>query len=233
MKNNTNLKEFIENSSENIQVYCTNCINGENLIKSVVEDCKNLEPKDCKNCYPFDFEDSVSLKLRKNYKEMKNKERLTLEEYNQLRDISMKLIEKYHKDDVDKGGHPYIGHLTRVSNGCKTYESSIAGLLHDIIEDTPCTENILLESGIPQYIIDIVLLVSRKDEESYEEFIDRLISSGNKHAMELKCSDLKDNCDLSRLKGLSDEVIKKGEKRVKNRYIPSLLKIEKALMSLK
>ena len=43
-------------------------------------------------------------------------EKLTLEEYKKLRNISMKLIQEYHKDDVDKGGNPYIYHLLSVSN---------------------------------------------------------------------------------------------------------------------
>ena len=224
MKENMTIKEL----SGDTQVYCTDCINGDGLIRSVIEDNKNLEPKDCKDCYPFDFEDSTGFKLRKNYKE-----ELTLDEYNRLKDMSMKLIEKYHKDDVDKGGHPYIHHLLRVSEGCDSYEAKIAGLLHDIIEDTSCSEATLLEAGIPKYIIDIVLLVSRKEGETYGDFIDRLISSDNKYAMELKCSDLKDNCDLSRLAGLSEEIIKRGEKRIKNRYLPSLAKIEEKLMSYK
>lgn len=162
----------------------------------------------------------------------KDDKNLTYEQYKLLREVSMNLIEEYHKNDVDKGGHPYINHLVRVSDGCKTYEAKIAGLLHDIIEDTSCDEQILLEKGIPQFIIDIILLVSRKEDESYNDFINRLIESDNKYAMELKCSDLRDNCDLSRLEGLSDEVIKKGEKRVKNRYLPSLSKIEKRLIEL-
>ena len=162
----------------------------------------------------------------------KDDKNLTYEQYKLLREVSMNLIEEYHKNDVDKGGHPYINHLVRVSDGCKTYEVKIAGLLHDIIEDTSCDEQILLEKGIPQFIIDIILLVSRKEDESYNDFINRLIESDNKYAMELKCSDLRDNCDLSRLEGLSDEVIKKGEKRVKNRYLPSLSKIEKRLIEL-
>lgn len=162
----------------------------------------------------------------------KDDKNLTYEQYKLLREVSMNLIEEYHKNDVDKGGHPYINHLVRVSDGCKTYEAKIAGLLHDIIEDTSCDEQILLEKGIPQFIVDIILLVSRKEDESYNDFINRLIESDNKYAMELKCSDLRDNCDLSRLEGLSDEVIKKGEKRVKNRYLPSLSKIEKRLIEL-
>lgn len=165
-------------------------------------------------------------------KKLFKEKELDLKKYNHLKDIAMRLIEHYHKDDVDKGGHPYIGHLLRVSQGCNSYEAKIAGLLHDIIEDTPCNEDILLEEGIPQSIIDIILLVSRNDGETYTEFIDRLVCSNNKYAMELKCSDLKDNCDLSRLNGLSDEIIKKGEKRVKNRYIPALLKIEEKLSSM-
>lgn len=230
------LKGFVENVEIPVedakkQVYCTKCINGENLIKSVVDDDKNLKPRDCYYCHPFNFEDSASFELRDKYKGV-NVNKLAYREYKYLRSIAIDLIEEYHKDDVDKGGHPYINHLVRVSSGCKTYEAKIAGLLHDIIEDTECTVEILLSRGIPQFIIDIILLVSRKEDESYEEFINRLILSGNKYAMELKCSDLRDNCDLSRLEGLSDDVIKKGEKRVINRYLPSLLKIERKLIEL-
>lgn len=165
----------------------------------------------------------------KQYKPYEQQKELTLEEYKKLKKISMNLINKYHKDDVDKGGHPYIGHLVRVSEGCTSYEAKIAGLLHDIIEDTICTPEILFQEGIPQNIIDIVLLVSRKDNETYSEFIDRLIESNNKYAMELKSSDLNDNCDLTRLNGLSEDIIKKGEKRVQNRYLPALEKIKEKL----
>ena len=160
-------------------------------------------------------------------------EKLSLKEYEYLKDISMKLIEEYHKNDIDKGGNPYIYHLLSVSNRCKSYEAKIAGLLHDIIEDTDCTEEILLERGIPQYIIDIVLIVTRKENETYNEFIDRIMLSDNIYALELKHSDIIDNCDLDRLDGCNDKIIKQAEKRILKRYIPSLKKIEEKLKYIK
>lgn len=212
-------------------VYCTDCTDGELLIQSLIENNKELKPSNCNSCYPYDVEDSIVFEKRPNYKGC-NSKNISYEEYLRLRNIALKLIEEYHKDDVDKGGHPYINHLVRVSSGCKTYAGKIAGLLHDIIEDTNCTPDILLSNGIPQFIIDIILLVSRKEGETYNKFIDRLISSDDIYAMDLKCSDLRDNCDLSRLEHTDEETIKKGEKRILTRYLPSLLKIEKAINSI-
>ena len=157
---------------------------------------------------------------------------MSYEEYKKLEEISLNLIEQYHKDDVDKGGNPYKNHLVSVSSVCNSYEAKIAGLLHDIIEDTQCDEEVLLNAGVPNYIIDIILLVTRKENESYSDFITRIEQSNNIFAMELKCSDLKNNCDLSRLKNASEEVIKKAEKRIKKRYIPALIRLENKLKEL-
>ena len=37
----------------------------------------------------------------------------------------MKLIKEYHKNDMDKGGNPYIYHLLNVSNGCNFYQGGV------------------------------------------------------------------------------------------------------------
>lgn len=178
------------------------------------------------------MENKIMLKDYKKNINFSCKTSLSCEEYMHLRKIAIDLIKKYHKNDIDKGGYPYINHLIRVSDGCEYYESRIAGLLHDIIEDTECDEQILSDAGIPDYIIEIILLVSRKENESYDDFIDRLVKSNNIFAMKLKCSDLRDNCDLSRLKNSPEEVIKKAKKRVEKRYMPSLMKIENKLKEL-
>lgn len=158
---------------------------------------------------------------------------LKLNDYETLKEICLELINKYHKNDLDKGGNPYIKHLLSVSNSCNSFEAKLAGLLHDILEDTPCTKDILQERGIPKNIIEIVDIVTRKKDESYNEFIERIILSKNIHALELKCADIRDNCNLSRLNNASTEEIKKAEKRISKRYKPSLLKIEKELLVLK
>lgn len=145
--------------------------------------------------------------------------------FNQLYKKALKLVYQYHKDMVDKGGNPYINHLLYVSNNCNTYESKIAGLLHDILEDTQCTEYVLLENNIPKEIVDAVKFLTKNNNEAYNEYIDRLINSKNTIALEVKLWDLSNNMDLDRLK----DVTKKDLDRVSKRYKPAKEKILKTL----
>lgn len=55
----------VTNSNEH--VYCTNCAYGKDLINSI-NDESSPEPTQCTSCYPYDFEDSVPLNKRPNYK---------------------------------------------------------------------------------------------------------------------------------------------------------------------
>lgn len=123
---------------------------------------------------------------------------------------AIQLAEKYFKDKVDKGGHPYMYHLISVMNGCTSEDSKIVGILHDIIEDTDITVA-ELESILHENLIEAIQIVSRKFGESYSEFIQRIADSNNLIAIEVKLADLKNNMDLSRLK----EVKQKDIDRVK------------------
>jgi len=51
-------------------VYCTNCIHGDKLIKSISENTEKI-PAICDCCYPWDLEDGRCISLRKMYKEKK------------------------------------------------------------------------------------------------------------------------------------------------------------------
>lgn len=70
-------------------------------------------------------------------------------------------------------------------------------LLHDTIEDTPVTPKYLLEQGFPRSIVDAVLGVTRRDDETYEEFVRR--ASLNPISKQVKIHDLEDNMDIRRL----------------------------------
>lgn len=150
------------------------------------------------------------------------------ETFNILYEKSLKLVHKYHKDMVDKGNNPYIDHLLYVSNNCCSYEGKIAGLLHDILEDTECTENTLLENEIPIEIINAIKLLTRTSDETYANYIDRLINSENTIALEVKSSDLSNNMDLSRL----DSITEKDIQRVNKRYKPAKEKVLNKLNEL-
>ena len=126
------------------------------------------------------------------------------------------IITTLFKDKVDKAGHPYIGHLYRVANGLKDPIEKVAGLLHDVVEDTDVTLDDLLEVGFTQEVVDIVSIVTHekidksnmsKEEklELYNKEIDKVINSGNIHAIRLKEADMSDNFDPIRLKELPKE----------------------------
>ena len=117
------------------------------------------------------------------------------------------------ENKFDKAGEPYIGHLNRVSDRLHEEVEKIAGLLHDVLEDTDITEKDLIEVGIPLEVIEIVKLVTHdkidksnmtKSEklELYNKDIDKVINSGNIHAIRLKEADMTDNYDPERLKQL-------------------------------
>ena len=87
----------------------------------------------------------------------------------------------------------------------------IAGLLHDILEDTECTVEILKENGFDDEIIDaIVAITRRKDEHSYFDFIKRLKS--NEIARVVKIYDLENNMDIRRLSKLEEKDLKRLKK---------------------
>ena len=61
----------------------------------------------------------------------------------------------------------------RVSARCKSPKTKIAGLLHDTIEDTYVTPQLLKEMGFDDDIVEAVLALSRHADETYAEFIVR------------------------------------------------------------
>ncbi len=108
-----------------------------------------------------------------------------------------------HKGQIDKGGAPYINHPIRVANKCISEEEKIVAYLHDVIEDTNVTTNDLLLQGFSPKIVEAVLSVTRKEDETYEDFIKRCGS--NTIGRQVKIHDLEDNMDTTRLKTINKE----------------------------
>ena len=141
-------------------------------------------------------------------------------EYRKLLSQTLKLIEKYFKDKKDKGGHDYVNHLYAVCDAVEKEASincvdmnsslgqfyrkaSIVALLHDILEDTDCTEEELKEAGCDEEIIEAIKSVTRrKDEQYYFDFIER--ASKNDIGRLVKKYDLENNMDIKRLDKFGD-----------------------------
>ena len=143
--------------------------------------------------------------------------------YSECRQVEMKaldLIRKYFKDKKDAGGDDYVLHLYKVADGVQKemdYEvvdqkstlatfyrkAYIVALLHDILEDTPCTEDELREIGCDDEIIDAIKSVTRrKEEQFYFDFIER--ASRNDIGRIVKKYDLEHNMDIRRLTKFDD-----------------------------
>ena len=157
------------------------------------------------------------------YIDIKKIEKLSM--YEKARSI----VNEVFKEKTDKGKNPYTQHLYTVSNNLDTTEEKIAGLLHDIIEDTEITYKDLEELGFTKEILEVLKLVTRKKNETYDEFINRIIESNNLIALKVKQKDIENNMDLSRIKNPTEE----DKKRIEEKYKPQYKKIIKKLGEIK
>ena len=122
---------------------------------------------------------------------------------NVLLERALQIATRAHAGQTDKAGAAYVFHPIRVACRCLTTEEKVVALLHDVIEDTDVTPEYLLAEGFPQTIVDSILSVTRKEQESYEEFIKRC--QLDKLGRIVKLHDLEDNMDISRLPSLHEK----------------------------
>jgi (p)ppGpp synthase/HD superfamily hydrolase len=102
-----------------------------------------------------------------------------------------------HRGQTDKAGQPYILHPLRVMSACEGQAAQIAAVLHDVIEDTDWTPDALRAEGASDAILAALDAVTRRDDETYSEFIER--AARNEIGRMVKIADLRDNLDLSRI----------------------------------
>ncbi len=102
-----------------------------------------------------------------------------------------------HAGQVDKAGAPYILHVLRVMLRVETAEERIAAVLHDVVEDCGLTLDQLREEGFPEAAIEGIAAVTRREGESYEDFV--LRAKAHPVGRRVKLADLADNSDVSRL----------------------------------
>ena len=103
-----------------------------------------------------------------------------------------------HKGQTDKGGDDYILHPLRVMIKLDTEDERIIGVLHDVIEDTNTTYDFLREEGFSEKVIEALGCMTRKKEESYMDYIERI--KKNQLSSKVKLADLEDNMNISRIK---------------------------------
>ena len=80
-------------------------------------------------------------------------------------------------------------------------EEIIAGLLHDVVEDTNFTFDDLLRKGVDEEIVDALKLLTHTDDLSYDDYVKRIAVSGNSIAIHVKYNDLCNNLKRGRAGG--------------------------------
>lgn len=105
-----------------------------------------------------------------------------------------------HRDQLDKVGKDYIDHPRRVAHLLQQqgFSSEIiaAGWLHDTIEDTWMTTEILGDLGFSEHVVCMVDAMTKREGESSEDYIQRLLEAD---AVCVKRADLADNtCPIRR-----------------------------------
>lgn len=136
-------------------------------------------------------------------------------------DKCYQIMRRAHYGQVDKAGKEYIWHPLIVAHNVHLYFtkyldedeymiSICCAYLHDVIEDTNYTQEKLLNEGVPFEIVNRVQILTRREGESYMNFIRRC--GNDKITRIVKMCDLKHNMDLTRLNKITDEDIQRIKK---------------------
>lgn len=101
-----------------------------------------------------------------------------------------------HRGQKDRAGAPYILHPLRMMFRVETDAEKIVAVLHDVVEDTDLTLDALRAEGFPEDVVAAVDHLTRRESESYEEFVRR--AAAHPVARRVKIADLEDNMDVRR-----------------------------------
>ena len=119
-----------------------------------------------------------------------------------------------HLGQRDKVGELYIFHALRVMMKGKTYQEKILGVLHDVVEDTAVTLE-MIDDQFPSEITAALDAISHRDHEPNVDYLTRVCA--NSLAKIVKGYDLDDNSDPVRMAGLDEET----RNRLKNKHMMS------------
>lgn len=142
-------------------------------------------------------------------------------------DKAMFIAAREHLGVKDKGGNAYILHPMRIAMRLRTNDEELMSIaiLHDVIEDSKLTFEDLLNEGFSERVVAGLRLLTHQKGVSYDDYIDGM--RGNRDALRVKREDLRDNSDITRLKGVTEKDLKRMEK-----YQRSFIKVEQYLKEL-
>lgn len=131
-----------------------------------------------------------------------NKEEgLSIDEYLfSLQKRSISLARIVHRGQKDKAGKPYIQHPMRLAGKTTNLVGFCSAMLHDVVEDGKelgiTLDFLRNEMDLPNVIVNAVDALSRRDGETYGDYLKRLVL--NYQAAKVKIDDGIDNSNIAR-----------------------------------
>lgn len=120
---------------------------------------------------------------------------------------AISLAVRAHAGQADRYGQPYILHVLRVVARVFDAPAQMTAALHDVVEDTAVTFDELRMMGYPEDVLAAVECLTRRNDETYEVFIERI--APNPLAVRVKLADLEDNMDLRRSGGIEAQAVER------------------------
>ena len=106
------------------------------------------------------------------------------------------LAAQYHEGQKRWNGEPYVNHLFRVMLQMDTDYERIIAVLHDSLEDTKLTSDILRANGCLDPFISDIIVLTHDSKCTYEEYIENI---NGRIPIKVKIADLMDNRNLDTL----------------------------------
>lgn len=136
------------------------------------------------------------------------------------------LAKFFHQGQYRRGGEPYASHPIRVAESIMDemddefpkYDLTVlyaAACLHDVLEDCPEWDEKDLKSHLQPVVDDVdtvieaLKILTHKKDESYADYIQRIIDSKNNYALAVKMADYLDNwvSAETELRNMQDDVV--------------------------
>lgn len=130
--------------------------------------------------------------------------------YTELTKKALKLCFEAHKNQLDKSGMPYVFHPFHLAEQMKDEYSTVAALLHDVVEDTDYTFDDLKKMGFPSEVLDALKLLTHEDTVPYMDYVAMI--KPNPIAKAVKLADLRHNSDITRLDTVDEWAMKRQQK---------------------
>jgi (p)ppGpp synthase/HD superfamily hydrolase len=102
-----------------------------------------------------------------------------------------------HAGQLDKAGQPYILHPLKVMLRVQSLHERMAAVLHDIVEDTAVSVEMLREAGFPSEVLFAISALTKLSGETRIDAAAR--AAADPIARAVKLADNAENMDLSRI----------------------------------